>query len=78
MTKQVPKYRAAAIGLKSSALVVRDRTEGAAWADRGCEVGIADLDDANAFAAAFEDAEGPSSWCRRSSTPRRASTRRSR
>jgi uncharacterized protein YbjT (DUF2867 family) len=39
-------------------VVVRDRTKGAAWADRGCEVAIADLDDANAFAAAFEDAEG--------------------
>jgi uncharacterized protein YbjT (DUF2867 family) len=37
-------------------VVVRDRAKGAAWADRGCEVAIADLDDAKALSAAFEGA----------------------
>jgi uncharacterized protein YbjT (DUF2867 family) len=39
-------------------VVVRDRAKGAAWADRGCEVAIADIDNANALAAAFEGTEG--------------------
>jgi NAD(P)H dehydrogenase (quinone) len=39
-------------------VVVRDRAKGAVWADRGCEVAIADLDDAKALSAAFEGSEG--------------------
>jgi uncharacterized protein YbjT (DUF2867 family) len=39
-------------------VVVRDRAKGAAWADRGCEVAIGDLDDATALSAAFAGANG--------------------
>jgi len=39
-------------------VVVRDRAKGAAWADRGCEVAIGDLDDATALSAAFAGADG--------------------
>jgi uncharacterized protein YbjT (DUF2867 family) len=39
-------------------VVVRDRAKGAAWADRGCEVVIGDLDDATALSAAFAGADG--------------------
>ena len=38
-------------------VVVRDRAKGVAWADRGCEIAIADLDEPKALAA-FEGAEG--------------------
>src|ERR1700689_4687265 len=38
--------------------VVRDRGKGAAWANLGCDIAIADLADARALAAAFEGAEG--------------------
>src|SRR5580704_867661 len=38
--------------------VVRDRGKGDAWAERGCEVAIADITDAAALAAAFKAAEG--------------------
>ena len=38
--------------------VVRDEQKGNAWADRGCEVAVADISDAKALAAAFKGAEG--------------------
>jgi uncharacterized protein YbjT (DUF2867 family) len=38
--------------------VVRDGRKGAAWAERGCEVAIADITDAPALASAFKGAEG--------------------
>ena len=38
--------------------VVRDAGKGEAWASKGCEVAVANMDDADALAAAFKDAEG--------------------
>ena len=38
--------------------VVRDRGKGAAWADLGCDIAVADLVDAGALAKAFEGTEG--------------------
>jgi len=38
--------------------VVRDVRKGAPWAERGCEVALAHIDDAAALAAAFQGAEG--------------------
>jgi len=38
--------------------VVRDEKKGREWSKRGCEVVIADMDDTNALAAAFVDAQG--------------------
>lgn len=38
--------------------VVRDAGRGAAWAARGCELAIANIDDAAALAAAFRGADG--------------------
>ena len=38
--------------------VVRDRGKGAAWADLGCDVAVADLVDASALTKAFEGTEG--------------------
>jgi uncharacterized protein YbjT (DUF2867 family) len=38
--------------------VVRDAGKGAMWAARGCEVALADIDDADALARAFEGARG--------------------
>jgi uncharacterized protein YbjT (DUF2867 family) len=38
--------------------VVRDALKGAAWANLGCDIAIADLADARALAAAFEGTEG--------------------
>src|SRR6266478_2471465 len=38
--------------------VVRDGRKGDAWAERGCEVAIADITDAAALASAFKGAEG--------------------
>ena len=38
--------------------VVRDAAKGAAWARKGCEVAVADLDDAAALRKAFADVEG--------------------
>jgi uncharacterized protein YbjT (DUF2867 family) len=38
--------------------VVRDAAKGGAWAERGCEVAIAAMDDAVALAKAFTGAEG--------------------
>ena len=38
--------------------VVRDAAKGAAWARKGCEVAVADLDDAAALKKAFADVEG--------------------
>jgi uncharacterized protein YbjT (DUF2867 family) len=38
--------------------VVRDSQKGAAWAERGCEVAVADINDTAALAAAFKQAEG--------------------
>jgi NAD(P)H dehydrogenase (quinone) len=37
--------------------VVRDAAKGAAWAARGCEVAVAEMEDAAALAAAFSGAE---------------------
>jgi NAD(P)H dehydrogenase (quinone) len=38
--------------------VVRDVNKGNAWADRGCTVAVADMNDADALTAAFTDTEG--------------------
>lgn len=38
--------------------VVRDAAKGAAWKERGCEVSLADMNDAGALAAAFTGVEG--------------------
>ena len=38
--------------------VVRDRGKGAAWADLGCDIAVADFTDAGALAKAFEGMEG--------------------
>jgi NAD(P)H dehydrogenase (quinone) len=38
--------------------VVRDERKGAAWAQRGCEIAIADIGDRESLAAAFQGAEG--------------------
>jgi len=38
--------------------VVRDAAKGRAWAERGCEVAVADIGDATALAAAFRGVEG--------------------
>ena len=38
--------------------VVRDAGKGQAWANRGCEVALAGIEDASALAAAFQGAEG--------------------
>ena len=38
--------------------MVRDANKGAAWAKRGCDVAIADINDAAALTAAFTGAEG--------------------
>jgi NAD(P)H dehydrogenase (quinone) len=38
--------------------VVRDDSKGAAWLERGCEVAVAEMNDAAALAAAFEGTEG--------------------
>lgn len=38
--------------------VVRDAGKGTAWADRGCEVALANIDDAAALTAAFDATEG--------------------
>lgn len=37
--------------------VVRDRARGASWAERGCQVALAEMEDAGALAAAFTEAE---------------------
>jgi NAD(P)H dehydrogenase (quinone) len=38
--------------------VVRDPANGVAWAGRGCEVAVADINDAEALAVAFQGVEG--------------------
>ena len=38
--------------------VVRDATKGAVWAERGCEVALADIQDAGALTGAFTGADG--------------------
>jgi NAD(P)H dehydrogenase (quinone) len=38
--------------------VVRDAGKGEAWANRGCEIALATIEDASALAAAFQGAEG--------------------
>ena len=38
-------------------VLVRDRAKGERWAARGCEIAVADLDSADALAAAFRGAE---------------------
>ena len=43
---------------KSVRAVVRDAAKGRAWADRGCEVALADMADADALASAFTGVEG--------------------
>lgn len=46
-------------------VVVRDRAKGERWAARGCEIAVADLDNADALAAAFRGRKPPLSCCRR-------------
>jgi uncharacterized protein YbjT (DUF2867 family) len=43
---------------KSVRAVVRDAAKGRAWADRGCEVALAEMTDASALASAFTGVEG--------------------
>src|SRR5437870_5857025 len=38
--------------------VVRDASKGRLWSDRGCEVAIAEMEDGDALARAFEGATG--------------------
>ncbi|MEH2248826.1 NmrA family NAD(P)-binding protein [Nostoc sp.] len=38
--------------------VIRDVNKGTTWAEQGCAVALADMNDANALKAAFADAEG--------------------
>jgi uncharacterized protein YbjT (DUF2867 family) len=38
--------------------IVRDRSKGPVWADRGCEVRLATIEDATSLTAAFQGAEG--------------------
>src|SRR5882724_11468392 len=38
--------------------VVRDRSKGAAWAQLGCDIAVADISDTAALAAAFEGTAG--------------------
>jgi NAD(P)H dehydrogenase (quinone) len=38
--------------------VVRDEANGKPWADKGCEVAVADVGDSGALTAAFADANG--------------------
>ena len=38
--------------------VVRDANKGAAWAERGCEVALAEINDAATLTNAFKGAEG--------------------
>jgi uncharacterized protein YbjT (DUF2867 family) len=38
--------------------VVRDRGKARPWAEQGCEVALAEMEDAGALAAAFKDADG--------------------
>jgi NAD(P)H dehydrogenase (quinone) len=46
-----------AVGKKVRA-VVRDKAKGRPWADKGCEVAIANIGDADALAAAFAGTDG--------------------
>jgi NAD(P)H dehydrogenase (quinone) len=43
---------------KAVRAVVRDAEKGARWADQGCDVALADVDNVQAMAAAFKGAEG--------------------
>lgn len=43
---------------KSVRAVVRDADKGQAWAAKGCELTVAEMEDAAALAAAFRDADG--------------------
>lgn len=38
--------------------VVRDAAKGRSWAEKGCEVALAEMEDATALAAAFKEVEG--------------------
>ena len=38
--------------------VVRDAEKGKPWADLGCEVAIAEIEDSDALASAFKDTDG--------------------
>jgi len=38
--------------------VVRDGGKAGAWAEQGCEVALAEMEDAGALAAAFKDTDG--------------------
>jgi NAD(P)H dehydrogenase (quinone) len=58
--------------------VVRDAAKGHAWADKGCKVAIAEMEDAEALAQALPGPR-PSPSCRpRNSTPNRATLKRRR
>jgi NAD(P)H dehydrogenase (quinone) len=43
---------------KTVRAVVRDQNKGKVWADRGCELAVANIEDASALEAAFKGAEG--------------------
>lgn len=45
-------------GKQAVRAVVRDPAKGAAWAERGCEVALAEMNDAAALASAFKGAKG--------------------
>jgi NAD(P)H dehydrogenase (quinone) len=51
--------------------VVRDAAKGQAWANKGCEVAIAEMEDAEALAQAFAGSEASSSCRPRNSIPNR-------
>jgi uncharacterized protein YbjT (DUF2867 family) len=38
--------------------VIRDRSKGAAWAQLGCDIAVADMSDTEALTAAFEGSAG--------------------
>jgi NAD(P)H dehydrogenase (quinone) len=53
---EVARYLLAA--KQSVRAVVRDARKGEVWTQRGCELAVADINDASALAAAFDGAEG--------------------
>jgi uncharacterized protein YbjT (DUF2867 family) len=50
--------RALLADTKSVRAIVRDASKGRTWADRGCEVAPANINDAPSLSAAFQGAEG--------------------
>src|SRR5277367_3237400 len=45
--------------------IVRNSEKAARWRDRGAEIAVADVDDPNALASAFEGTDGVFLWCHR-------------